>query len=52
MSLTSKYSWGVDEYGRAHICRDDNLIILSMLDGYCGQVGVWILEEQDDELER
>ena len=47
--MKSIYSWGVDGYGRAHICKSNNVIILSMIDGCCGQLGVWILEEQDDD---
>lgn len=47
--MLSKYSWGVDGYGRAHICESNNVIILSMLGGYCGQIGVWMLEEQEDD---
>lgn len=53
MSLTSKYSWGVDGKGRAHICRDgDSVVILCMINGG-GQEGVWLLESQDldEELE-
>lgn len=49
-SEVSKYSWGVDGYGRAHICaNDDNIVLLCMLSGSCGQLGVWMLEEQDNE---
>lgn len=49
MSLTSKYNWGVDGKGRAHICKeDDNAIILCMING-SGQEGVWLLESQDLE---
>ena len=42
----SNYNWGVDGYGRAHICNSDNVIIFIMIDGG-GQMGIWILEAQD-----
>lgn len=47
----SDYTWGVDGYGRAHICkRRSNIILLCMISGG-GQTGVWMLESQDiDEL--
>lgn len=46
-SEVSKYSWGVDGKGRAHICKNgDNLVILCMISG-TGIEGVWILEEQE-----
>ena len=41
-----KYSWGVDGYGRAHICNDKNEVVFCMFDGG-GQMGVWILDSQD-----
>jgi hypothetical protein len=47
--LFNNYNWGVDCEGRAHIHKGDGVVILSMLKGYCGQIGVWILEEQDSE---
>ena len=44
---SSVYTWGVDGYGRAHICkRDSNVILFCMISG-CGIGGVWILESQD-----
>ena len=47
----SNYTWGVDGYGRAHICKkQSNVILLCMISGG-GIGGVWILEAQDrDEL--
>ena len=50
----SAYTWGVDGYGRAHICkRYSNVVLFCMLSG-SGQSGVWILESQDidDDFER
>jgi len=41
----SAYSWGVDGKGRAHICKNDNVVLFCMIDG-CGQLGVFILEDQ------
>ena len=46
----SDYCWGTDGYGRAHIAKKaDNIIILSMLLGWGGHIGVWLLEDQDNE---
>jgi len=48
----SSYSWGLDGYGRAFLDRNDdpqNRIILCMLPEYSGKVGVYMLEDQDDE---
>tara|TARA_R110000868_G_scaffold210375_1_gene460358 strand:+ start:1529 stop:1684 length:156 start_codon:yes stop_codon:yes gene_type:complete len=42
-----RYTWGVDGYGRAHICMEGEWkVIFSMISDH-GQIGVWILEEQD-----
>ena len=44
----SRYTWGVDGHGRAHICREGEWVILfSMIDGNCGLLGKWLFEEQD-----
>jgi hypothetical protein len=44
----SQFIWGVDGLGRAHIAKEvDSIIIFCMLDGYCGQIGVWDLEDQE-----
>lgn len=49
MKTTGKYGWGVDGYGRAHICKDDdNTVLLCMISG-TGIEGVWMLEEQDEK---
>ena len=46
----SDYTWGIDGYGRVHICKKtDGIILFSMINGG-GQMGVWILESQDIEL--
>lgn len=43
----STYTWGIDGYGHAHICRsNNNIVIFCMIDGG-GQMGVWLLESQD-----
>lgn len=43
-----KYVWGMDGYGRAHVGREDNLIVLlCMLPGVSGLEGRWMLEDQD-----
>ena len=42
----SDYTWGIDGYGRAYICkRIDGIVLLCMLSGG-GQSGVWMLESQ------
>ena len=42
-----RYTWGVDGQDRAHICIDGEWeVIFSMISDH-GQIGVWILEEQD-----
>ena len=44
----SDYTWGVDGYGRAHICkRSDGIVLLCMIGAGGGQAGVWLLESQD-----
>lgn len=44
-----RYTWGVDGYGRAHICREGEWVILfSMINGNPGLIGKWLFEEQDD----
>jgi hypothetical protein len=44
----SRYTWGVDGYGRAHICREGEWVVLfSMIDGHCGLVGKRLFEEQE-----
>ncbi len=44
----SRYSWGVDGFGRAFIDKDrDCQIIFCLLPGNSGGVGVDLLEEQD-----
>lgn len=44
----SRYTWGLDGYGRAHVAKRDDLVILfCMLPGNGGQIGVWDLEDQD-----
>ena len=49
--LNLNYNWGVDGYGRAHLCKEgDNLIIFSMIDG-SGLLGAMILQEQDQQNE-
>ncbi len=45
----SIYTWGVDGYGRAHICRVGEWVALfSMIEDH-GQIGVWLLEHQDNK---
>ena len=45
--MSSLYTWGIDGFGRAGIARKgDMVVILMMIDG-SGQLGVWMLEEQD-----
>jgi hypothetical protein len=44
----SEYTWGVDGYGRCHICkRQSNVVLFCMIGEGGGQCGVWILEAQD-----
>ena len=51
--MKSKYGWGVDGYGRAHICKEgDNVIIYSMINGNHALVGAWDLEEQEENEKR
>ena len=45
----SKYTWGVDGYGRAHICLVGEWVTLFSMIGYHGQIGVWLLEDQDNK---
>lgn len=43
----SRYSWGVDGYGRAHICeRHGSVILFCMLPSYHGSLGVLMIDEQ------
>lgn len=44
----SRYTWGMDGFGRAHVCKDGEFIVLlCMLLGVSGLEGRWMLEEQD-----
>lgn len=46
----SRYSWGVDGYGRAHICeRYGRTALFCMLPGYHGSIGVFMLDEQQTQ---
>ena len=46
--MQSKYSWGIDGLGRAHLyIPPSQIIIFTMIDG-CGRLGQIILEEQDE----
>ena len=37
--MTTDYAWGIDGYGRAHICIDsENVILFSGFKGVCGKV--------------
>lgn len=47
----SIYTWGVDGYGRAHICKVGEWEVVFSMIGYHGQIGVWLLEEQDERIE-
>lgn len=45
----SRYTWGVDGFGRAHICLVGKWeVIFSMISDH-GQIGVWLLEKQDNK---
>lgn len=49
----SKYTWGVDGYGRAHIClRSDMIVLLSMFKSNSGRLGVLMLEDQEDDKDK
>ena len=44
----SDYTWGIDGYGRAHICKkQSNVVLFCMVGSGGGKGGVWILESQD-----
>ncbi len=43
-----RYTWAMDGYRRAHICREGEWVVLfSMLYGTPGCIGKWMLEDQD-----
>lgn len=47
----STITWGVDGFGRCHICRDGEWVILfSGLPGISGKVLVWVYEEFGPEV--
>jgi len=42
----SLFSWGVDGFGRCHVCeRDGNQILFSGLPGVSGMELVWLYED-------
>ena len=52
MSLTNNYSWGVDGYGRQHICKAGDRVVIACAVGCCAIELIEILERQDEEIQR
>lgn len=49
LQLQHEYSWGVDGYGRAHICLSKGNEVLLCMISDSGMAGVWMLGDQDNE---